>query len=171
MQFKRRCVTVYRDFPEGCGVPSRRISSSNAADEFLKQSVFQAHGYFPDIKEASSDPLETKTSRIDGLREDGLILESNGGFKYHQEEEGIGGERREDKQKNTSWVKNKALSSHNSTSFTQKKRKKTQVATGVVMDTSRRSIVLGLSAKPNCPWTHPKKRAKNQVTLKSRLFL
>ncbi|XP_019093492.1 PREDICTED: uncharacterized protein LOC104752925, partial [Camelina sativa] len=131
---------------------------SNADDEFLKQSEFQAHGYFPDIKEASSDPWETKTSRIDGLREDGLILESNGGVKYHQEEKGIG-ERSEDKQKNnTSWVKNKALSSHNST-FTKKRRRKTQVATGV-MDTSRRSTVLGLSAKPNCPWTHPKKRGR-----------
>jgi len=37
MRYKRRFVTVYKDFPEGCGVPSKPISN---ADESFMQSKF-----------------------------------------------------------------------------------------------------------------------------------
>ncbi|XP_023643832.1 uncharacterized protein LOC17895360 isoform X3 [Capsella rubella] len=158
MRYKRRFVTVYRDFPEGCGVPSKRIS--NADDfckqfEFKKRIVLQAHGDFTDIKEGSSDYSETETSRIDGLdsssrdvsMEDGSILESSGGVKYHQEEEGLG-----ESEDHMSSVKKRCLS-YNSAM---------EVETDVV-DISKRVLVLGLAAQSNCPWRNPKPRGSRQV--------
>ncbi|CAL9237729.1 unnamed protein product [Arabidopsis halleri] len=148
MRYKRRFVTVYRDFPEGCGVPSKHISN---ADEFLMQSKFkdgivlQSHGDFLDITKESSNHSETETS----ITEES-ILESNGSVQDHQEEEGIG--ESEDKQNEMSSVKKRCLSSHNSTM---------EVETDVV-DVSKRVIVSGLPAKSKCPWRQPKNLGSRQ---------
>ncbi|KAG7584855.1 hypothetical protein ISN45_Aa02g002480 [Arabidopsis thaliana x Arabidopsis arenosa] len=142
MRYKRRFVTVYRDFPEGCGVPSKHLSN---ADEFLMQSKFKSHGDFLDITKESSNHSETETS----ITEES-ILESNGSVKDHQEEEGIG--ESEDKQNEMSSVKKRCLSSHNSTM---------EVETDVV-DVSKRVIVSGLLAKSKCPWRQPKNQGSRQ---------
>ncbi|KAG7587877.1 hypothetical protein ISN44_As07g002440 [Arabidopsis suecica] len=141
MRYKRRFVTVYRDFPEGCGVPSKHLSN---ADEFLMQSKFK-DGIVPDMTKESSNDSETETS----ITEES-ILDSNGSVKDHQEDEGIG--ESEDKQNEMSSVKKRCLSSHNSTM---------EVETDVV-DVSKRVIVSGLSAKSKCPWRQPKNLGSRQ---------
>ncbi|KAG7650332.1 hypothetical protein AtNW77_Chr1g0062391 [Arabidopsis thaliana] len=142
MRYKRRFVTVYRDFPEGCGVPSKPIANG---DESFMQSKFnkdgivlQAHKDFSEITKESSNHSETENSRTEDLLDEGSVLDSNGSVTDCQE----------NREREMSSVKKRCLSSHNLTSE---------------VETERIGIVLGLAAKAKCPWRQPKIRGSRQV--------